>query len=74
MGLLIQPTKFNQVISAGSGFGGAWKLDNELNADPFGVKVAKISFRKEEGGLRAVWPLLVSTGVGVGRNHDGLGF
>ena len=61
------------MISARSEFDGACKHDNELNADPFGVEVAEVSFRKEEGGLRAVWPLLVSTGVEIRGNHDGLG-
>ena len=61
------------MISARSEFDGACKHDNELNTDPFGVEVTEVSFREEEGGLRAVWPLLGSTGVEIKGSHDGLG-
>ena len=58
------------MISAGSEFVGAWECDNRLNTNPLGVEDAEVSFRKEERGLRAVWPLLVSTGVVRKRDHD----
>ena len=61
------------MISARSGFDEACKHDKELKTDPFGVEVTGVSFREEEGGLRAVWPLLGSTGVEVKGSHDGLG-
>ena len=52
------------MISAGSGFDGAWECDNGLKSDPLGARDLKVSFREEERGLRAVWPLLVSAGAG----------
>ena len=61
------------MISARSEFDEACKHVNELNTDPFGVEVTEVSFREEEGGLRAVWPLLGSTGVEIKGSHDGLG-
>ena len=61
------------MISARSGFNEACKCNKLIRIDPFGVGNTGVSFRKEEEGLRAVWPLLGSTGVEIEEGRDGLG-